>query len=359
MQSSSTTFGGAVDGRFPRQTGLADGYAELEPAFTVPADLFTRLARSSPEQLQQDFLDCYETVSGEHVAVVEDTLFLPSASMAISVIGRRLAAEGVRRVGVPAPSFDSLPRLLSEAGLEPVPVPESDTQLIAAAAELDALYLVLPNNPSGWTPSDETLERVAGLARTRGCPVVIDRTCRFHQQRQYSHLFDLDFDWVDIQDTGKTWSTAGAKVSFVRCRSSLRLAALREDLDVHLRAVPAVNYWVATAAIRAEHGLERMQAAVRVNLEQLERSILGPLGFELVSQPLGVALLRLPPGCAMHSAHLAEKLGIAGFSVMPGREFYWADPEAGHAYLRLALVRPASAFRASVEALAEAIRSLI
>ena len=354
---SKPAFEDAADENAEPVIDLADGYAELEPAFTTPPDLFATLARTPQPRLQQRFLEAYAEVAQEPLAAA-DVLFAPSASQAISAVARLLVREGARTIAVPEPAFDSLPGLLRHAGLEPVPVPESDEALLAAVTRVDAVYLVLPNNPTGWAPADETLARLADLARAHGRTVVIDRTSRFHQDRQFSAVFGYDFDWIDLLDTGKTWSAAGAKVAFVRARSGERLSALREDLDVHFHGVAPVHYWAATEAIRGEQGLARLRATVAANREQLVAA-LGPLGFELVSQPMGVALLRLPADCAMDSAHLAEKLAIAGIRVIPGREFYWSAPEAGSVYLRVALARPVPLFRASVEALAEAVGSLI
>jgi aspartate/methionine/tyrosine aminotransferase len=356
MSNPSAFASSAYDGEEP-VIDLADGYAELEPAFTTPPDLFATLAGTAQPVLQQRFLDAYAQVAGEKCAVA-DVLFAPSASQAISAVARMLARGGARTIGVPEPTFDSLPGLLRQAGLEPVPLRESEADLLAAVTRVDVVYLVLPNNPTGWAPADETLARLAGLAREHGRTVVIDRTSRFHQDRQFTAVFDLDFDWIDILDTGKTWSAAGAKVAFVRARSGERLSALREDLDLHFHGVAPVHFWAATEAIRSEQGVARLRATVAANRGHL-LAALGPLGFTLVSQPLGVALLRLPAGCDMDSAGLAEKLAVAGIRVIPGRAFYWSAPKTGRAYLRVALVRPVPHFRASIEALADAVRSLI
>jgi len=344
---------------YGRRVDLASGYAELDPLVQLPPDIYALLTETSQRSLEAEFLARYQAVSGESVDI-DDVVFFLTASQAISVVAEHLADSGVRRIGVPEPAFDNLPRLLEAAGLELVPFAETDEALLAAAATLDAIYLVLPNNPTGWTPSSQALDELPSVAGDGRCRVVIDRTCRFLQAVQHPGLLASDtasgFEWIGIEDTGKTWSTGGTKVAFVRAKNSRTLDAIRERLDAHMKCVPPLNFHITTEAIAQEQGAGRVTQAIGQNRRVLADA-LEPLGFSLVSQPLGVALLRLPPAVAMGSTPLVEKLLTEGVEIMAGRSFFWNSPEAGEAYIRVSLARPAEGYPEQIKALTAAIRA--
>jgi aspartate/methionine/tyrosine aminotransferase len=354
LASGSTAHGSRLV-RHSRLIDLADGYAELDPIVELRADLFSHLKSTPRRRLEAEFLARYQRVSGESVDV-NDVVFFLTASQAIGVVAKHLAAGGVRRIGIPEPTFDNLPRLLVAAGLEPVPVAENDEALLDAAGSLDAIFLVLPNNPTGWTPSRRALAALPAAARRSGCLVVIDRTCRFLQEEQYPEILGAGFEWIDIEDTGKTWTTGGTKVAFVRAKSSLTLDAIWEGLDMHMKCVPALNLHIAAEVIAREDGAERIRRAIGLNREVLVNT-LGPLGFELASRPLGVALLRLPQDCALGSTHLAEKVLTEGVEIMAGGRFFWHSPKAGEPFIRVSLARPTESFPHKIRALAKAIKA--
>lgn len=332
---------------------FANGDAELIPAVSLPTDIYNRLAAVDRRSLEHTFLERYGAVSREPFGP-DETVFFLTASLAIGAVARHLAKEGVRRIGVLEPAFDNLPGLLRDAGLEPVPVPEDDEALLRAVKALDAIFLVLPNNPTGWSPSQRALDALPGVAKAAGCKVVVDRVCRFHQDRQHSALFLADFDWIDVQETGKTWSTGGTKLAFVRARAPRTLAALRVECDLHARAVPPLNLYINAEAIALEGGDYRVRRAMARNRAVLEDE-LGELGFTVVSRTLGVALVALPRAFPMGSTQLAKALKAVDIQVVPGSAYFWNSPEAGEAFIRVALIRPCERFAAHTAALAAAL----
>jgi aspartate/methionine/tyrosine aminotransferase len=333
---------------------LTSADAQLLPAVSLPVDIYRRLAAVDRRSLEQAFLDRYGAVAGEFIGP-DETVFFLTASLAITAVARHLVHQGVRRIGVLEPAFPHLPRLLREAGLELVSVPEDDDALLAAVDTLGAMFLVLPNNPTGWAPSARALAALPAAAKASGCCVVLDRSCRFHQDRQYSRLFQPDYDWIDIQDTGKTWSTAGTKLAFVRSSLPGTVEALRHDFG-YAPAVPPLNLYVASEAVVLEGGDYRVRRTVARNREVLEAA-LGELGFSIVSRPLGVALMCLPRSYPIGSTSLAQSLRAANITVVPGRDLFWHTPHEGEAYIRVSLIRPNDVFTTDIEALATAIRS--
>lgn len=336
--------------------GFTGAEAELVPSVSVPGDILGRLAAADRRTLEQTFLDRYVGVSGEFLAP-EEVVFFLTASLAVGAVARQLARTGVRRIGLPEPTAGPLPRLLREAGLEPVPFPEDDDALLTVVDTLPAAFLVLPNSPTGWTPSPRALAELPAAAKASGCRVVVDRGCRFHQDRQFSRLFLSEYDWIDIQETGKTWSTGGTTLAFVRANLPSAVEALRFEFGC-ATTVPPLNLYLASEAIAVESGDYRVRRAVARNRAVLE-SVLGGLGFSVVSRPLGIALLGLPRGFPIGSTQLAEGLREAGVEVAPGRSFFWDSPYGGEQYIAVSLVRPTEDFEDDVAVLAAAIEARI
>lgn len=338
---------------------LADSHSQLRPVVDdLPPDVLNRLARASKRGLEAQFLGAYSRVSGEPVAP-EDVVLFPSASQAIDTVAKYLAEQRVKRISVPSPTFDSLPRLMRRAGLELEPFrQEDDDEVIEAVYRSDAIFLVLPNNPTGTVIGRRAAARLPIAAKASGCRVIFDRTWRFYQERQFSSWLDEDFDWINIEDTGKTWSTLETKISFVRARSQAALAGIQDIFHESWIRTPPLNLHVAAQAIVREGGSRRAKAAMAENRSRLLQA-LRPMGFELISEPAGFALLRLPATCSIGSVELTEALLSTGIAVLPGGPFFWDDPQRGDRLVRVSLLRPVEDFRNHVLALTRAIEAHI
>lgn len=338
---------------------LADSHSQLRPVVDdLPSDVLSRLARASRRGLEAQFLDAYSDVSGEPVAP-QDVVLFPSASQAIDTVAKYLAEQRVKRISVPSPTFDSLPRLMRRAGLELEPFrQEDDDAVLDAVYRSEAVFLVLPNNPTGTIIGPRAAALLPKAAKRSGCRVVFDRTWRFYQERQFTSWLDADFDWIDIEDTGKTWSTLETKISFVRTRRPEVLTGIEEIFHESWIRTPPLNLHVAAQAIVREGGASRARSAMTENRDRL-LDALGPMGFELISEPAGFALLRLPISCPISSGKLTDVLLDAGVAILPGGPFYWDDPPQGDRLVRISLLRPVDEFADHVLALTRAIEAYV
>ena len=213
----------AIVAQLPKDFEDASGQSQdaLEAAF---ADAFFRLAR------QESVRSCRPPV-----------LFSYSASNAIQIVANYLTARGGPVVLI-EPCFDNIPRLLARERNEVIPVSEgvlSDPELAwkVVPPGASALWLVMPNNPTGLIVSAGALRILAAVCRSRNCVLVCDFCFRFFSDEflswdQYETLIESGVSFVAIEDTGKTWSTLDMKVGMFVASPELHrpLHARNEDL---------------------------------------------------------------------------------------------------------------------------------
>jgi len=346
-------------GALGQKYNLADGHAALPCAVDdVPPGLLPQLQATPQRELEDGFVQAFCAASGERVAR-DEMVMVATASQALSLACLFLARSGITSVGLIEPAFDSLADTVRERNLTPLPVREDDEEILRAVRDYDAVLLVVPNNPTGWSPSPATLRQIPELAAESGCTVVIDRTFRFYQPESDDGVTALlggpGFSWITIDDTGKTWSTDETKVAFLRSGSPRTLAALREYAEVAMTRVPSFNLHVVAEAIRRENGSQRAREAARKNGERLEHT-LGAYGFTRRSRLSGLALYQLPDGCPLTGVQLADELLSEGVAILPGAQFFWNAPGDGTSLIRIALVRPPGYFDRALEAMEDGLR---
>jgi len=282
-----------------------------------------------------------------------------SSSVSIEIVANHLRIEGMR-VGLLHPTFDNIPDILKRHGVPLVPVPE---QVFSAPAELecwddvDAIFLVVPNNPTGFDPRAEDIERIALECRDRGKLLVIDFCFRFFSRHLgsrdlYAFFEDNGVDHIGIEDVGKVWPTLDLKVGslVVGERRHEALRAISEDIVLN---VSSFIYRLLTES--AKFGAVEQARATSVANRAALRSALAGGPAELVDggDVMSVGWVRLPEG--WNCNELVEWLHGRGIGVLPGSPFFWNAQEQGHRYIRLALMRPEAEFETAAKVLARAL----
>ena len=349
---------------------LADGHAH----HGVPADLLQAVAPRLPNMLfdieslpqsafERAFSSAFYDLAGQAPPPDAELAFHFSASVSTDCTARALVDAGVRRVGLVTPTFDNIPLLLRRARLELVPLREAAFWADAAyrrerLRDCQALFLVVPNNPTGFEPDEPAFLDVVELAAEYRLALVVDFSFRFysrlHTWDQYGAVVRSQpaLDAVFLEDTGKTWPTAELKVGF-----SCALGRLREPLrnatrEVLLNVSP-FTLCLLTELIKADLkqrlalGEPHACEVVAENRRQL-RLLLDGLAVEVVSRDslISVEWLRLPTGAAATCAWLEER----GVSILPGDLFSWDRP-SGDRHVRVALARSPAYFKQAATSL--------
>ena len=352
---------------------LADGHSHFTlPAEFSPVDRMTAIFRGLDRTSQVDdesrFADALFGLAGQTVPVAPALHY--SASTSIDLAAKTLSQAGVKTVGVLTPTFDNIAQLLLRAGHELVPLDETplkaggeiDARLLESC---DAVFLVVPNNPTGWLPEQTDLESFARQCAKTNTVLVIDFSFRFFVELdawdQYSTLATIPgLDWIFLEDTGKTWPTAELKVGVAAASEALRPALAEVTGELLLNVSPFILQLltgiieIERARVSDGRGIFARQL-VRGNRIVL-RDVLkdSPVEFVSPTSEISVEWLRLTDGRS--SASVAAGLFAAGIAVLPGEPFFWDDRHVGEHHLRLALARDPEYLRAGALRLAHQLQ---
>jgi enduracididine biosynthesis enzyme MppP len=276
----------------------------------------------------------------------------------MEIFARSLQAEGIRRVALIHPTFDNIPDILCGLGMHLMPVDEK--ALIDCSATLPAgaevLFITTPNNPTGQVLPPEALKYWARVCAARGIVLAMDTSFRgFDQRAHYDHYAILvreECRYVVMEDTGKLWPTLDLKVGLLVFPRTERLPLRRIYTDILLGVSPLILLMVQRfAEDAASGGFTDLHRFIGAN-----RSVLrgGLAGIPFVSFPdadsrISVERLSLPAGQTGSDAW--QELASRDVYVLPCRQFFWAEPEAGERFIRMALGRPRRVIAAAATAM--------
>jgi len=308
-----------------------------------------------------------------HRNIDDSPILHNSASISIAVTAQALVRNGLKRVALVCPTFDNISDLLHGNGLYPTPLDDqaawSDSHYLGEALKTsDILFVVAPNNPTGYEPTKVEFESLVNECIKNSCILVIDFSFRFFSSLpnwdQYGYIHRSgDLDCILIEDTGKTWAAAGNKVGIVsstrRYKDSIRrvsneyllrvepekLQIITEFIELESRS----KRWIRDKITEAAHVAATNRSTLRLPLKELAIDI--PHSESRVS----VEWLGLPN--EWNSLDLAMWLNTKGIATLPGRQFYWAYPDRGNSNLRIALLRSPSYFQEGTEALVRCLNA--
>jgi aspartate/methionine/tyrosine aminotransferase len=347
---------------------LADGHARQgqssreEGIVSSLADLYAYAEGADQIEVQHAFEDAFYRRAGQPSILQRALrpLHNYSASLAIEVVANYLRRERLT-VALLHPTFDNLATILLRHDVRLDGLSEEifgDPGNDAFYEGHDAIFLVLPNNPTGYDPEPETVRRIAEECKARDLLLIIDFTFRFYSGQllgwdQYEYFESIGLRYIGIEDTGKTWPTLDLKIgSLIASDESRPDLELITD-DCILNVSPFV-FVLLKEYIEADDDLQCTQIARR-NREVLCEELAGRAVEVIPSQSaMSVAWVGLP--APWRSSEACGWLSDNGVSVLPGGPFFWATSSMGENRLRVALMRPLDEFASAATALAHALK---
>lgn len=347
---------------------LADGHARQDPT-PAQAEIISRLpelfadAQREPfEEIEHRAQAAFLACLGQASAPVQAGRIVStySSSVATMVVGKYLQRRG-HRVALIHPTFDSIPDLLHEH-VQQIPISErsleeEDWERVERQGAT-CVFLTTPNNPTGWRLEEDTLVRMVEWAGKRGVLLCFDTSFRGFDVRaqfdMYRILEDAGVDYIVIEDTGKLWPMSELKLGFIAMSADLKQSIKRIMSDVLLSVSPLVIRLIEELAINdANGGADELHSLIATN-RNLIREAAADLDGVALPDPdarVSVCRLRFPSG----EEGLRVRLGLEkrGVHVLPCAQFYWAEPTAGAAELRVALARNPEILNEALERLRE------
>ncbi|WP_159944074.1 MULTISPECIES: aspartate/tyrosine/aromatic aminotransferase [unclassified Nocardiopsis] len=362
IQALKTRYNLADAHTHQRQSGSQDKIVERLP------ELWHESEEGQQAYFEERFLSAFFRLHRQPTArAMRRTLLSYSASVSTMVSGMYFKRHDIS-VSLIEPCFDNLTDLLRNMRVPLSPVPEDALadpgciyERLTETCEGDALYLVDPNNPTGFTLLAQGMDGFREVVRycvDNDKLLMIDfcfasfALCDENIGRVdvYELLEEFGVTYMVIEDTGKTWPIQDAKCAMITASRDIHT----EVYDLHTSVLLNVPPFVLNMVTHyVEDSIEDGFASVRRIVEENTSTVRNALSGTILEcqEPVvstSVAWFRiLPQGTS--AEELQAELPQEEVYVLPGTYFYWNNPARGERFVRIALAREPEMFRLAMD----------
>lgn len=326
------------------------------------------LSRKQPD-IEAEFLKQFAK-HARQTWVGSDCSFLSYSASSTTCIMAQYCRSKNLRVMLIEPCFDNIRHLLIEQGVDVIPVSEQDIlDTDGVKAKLDSstvLWLVQPNNPTGFCLDENQFTTVVGAAASCDATIVVDFCFRFFARGlrtwdQYAILAQSGVKYVCLEDTGKTWPLADMKVGIAFCSAvcAYDLHRLHDQLLLNVSPVHLLLLRDLMIHDESSKAFCLVSAEVEKNRtlfhELVEKGIVTHESVCCGNTPM--ELLGLPSG--LQADVFWERLRARGVDILPARNYFWANPSRGETMFRVPLSRPSAEVAVAIPIIEDTIANLM
>ncbi|MCX5199581.1 aminotransferase class I/II-fold pyridoxal phosphate-dependent enzyme [Streptomyces sp. NBC_00249] len=314
------------------------------------------------------FLDAFFRLHRQPTArAMGRTLLSYSASVATMVAGMYLKKREMS-VALVEPCFDNLVDLLRNMQVPIAPLPEQALHETATIYDrlvenvtADAIYLVDPNNPTGFTLLAQKLEGFREVVRycVDHDKVLVMDFCfasfalcdpEIGRVDIYELLEESGVTYMVMEDTGKTWPIQDAKCAMITASRDIHEEVYNLHTSVLLNVSPFVlNMVTQYVEDSITDDFSSVREIITTNGAAAREAMAGTvLAFQEPVVHTSVAWFEILDenltATALQAALFDEEV-----YVLPGTFFYWDTPARGERYVRLALARNPEVFAGAMD----------
>lgn len=361
-----------------RRHNLADAHTHQRQSFSqqLIVESLPQLWYESETRLQRDlerdFVTAFFELQGQPTALRTGRPLLAYAASISTMVVATYLMQRKLTVALIEPCFDKLHDLLNNLGVPMAPLPEQDLADVGRIYDnlcrrvtSDALFLVDPNNPTGFTLLSDgrrAFEEVVRFCVERNKLLIIDRCfTTFAMVDEAVDWFDLyellessGVSYLVIEDTGKTWPVQDAKCAILMSSGDLYPAIY----DIHTSVLLNVSPFILNMLTRyledsKRDGLRSVRAVLETNRAVLADA-LARTRIQLHRPRARVSVAWLDLGeLGIDASGFQQRLLAHDVYVLTGNYFFWSDPRRGDRFVRVALAREPSQFAVAAAKLAE------
>ena len=361
------------------QHDLANGHAsqELAPSqqriINSLTDIWTRGTQMKSRQAELNFKSAFlKLAQAPSLTAYEHFKVCPTASNSIDTVATWLTEKQLKTALI-EPTFDNLYLILKRRGVELSSMPEKllhDPGLSDFAdmlKDLDAVFLVNPNNPTGKVMPEEQFIAIVELCAVNNKVIVLDNTFRFFVPQlfdTYKILLDSGVTFLSIEDTGKVWPTQEIKASLLFTSENII-----KEIDIIYDEIFLCHSNFALGILTEflldadERGLDQaVWAGVRQRRELFRKAIEGTIleiNPESLDSTISVEWVQIKAEF-QNDLQLVAHFKEHNLVMLPGRQFFWntKGSSAETKFARFALLKPEDEFLSAINVLSQQLRSL-
>jgi aspartate/methionine/tyrosine aminotransferase len=361
---------------------LADAHTHQRQSSTqrsivekLPA-LWYRAEQSPQSESERAFVDAFCRLHNQPTALAKNRALLSYAASVSTFIAAMYLRKRRLSITLIEPCFDNLHDVLHNTGVPIVPIDEhcfDDVATIYSNLEqhvhTDALFLVDPNNPTGFSllqHGRDGFEEVIRFCSDHDKILLLDfcfaafalADPAVERFDVYSLLEAAGITYIAIEDTGKTWPVQDAKCAILMASDDIWNDIYNIHTSVLLNVSPFV---LQLLQAYIEDSIDDDLASVRnvsaANREAATSALAGSiLEYQAPTVNISVAWFKINHE-RLWATRLHADLVDIGIAVLPGTGFFWSTPSRGQDYVRIALARDPQMFASAVTQLGAALRS--
>jgi aspartate/methionine/tyrosine aminotransferase len=324
--------------------------------------------------MEQKFLNNFFRVQKQEWALKNNNCLLVYASSIAMVITANYLMKKNMSVSLMHPCFDNIGDILKHMKVPISPLeeewffdPSTIYQKLEENVKSEALFIVDPNNPTGFTlfsHGKEAYEEIIRFAKDKNKVLLFDFCfASFMLPDKNLDVFDVyelletsGVSYIAYEDTGKTWPLQDAKIAILKTSKDLY-----EDVyNIHTAYLLNVSPFILNVVNAYILDSEKDNFASVFNLLENNRSIakdiLSGSLLEVIEPVTKVPVLWCKiKDPNIKATDLKEYLTRFGVHVLPGTYFFWNDKEKGEHFIRIALARNTDVFTKGIKKLREAL----
>ncbi len=360
-----------------RRFNLADAHTHQRqsPTQRQIVESLPQLWYESEERLQrdleQDFITAFFELQRQPTALQTGRALLAYASSISTMVAATFLMQRKMSVSLIEPCFDNLHDLLRNQQIPLNAIPEEDLadldqiyDNLCRRVTTDALFLVDPNNPTGFTLLTDgrpAFEEVVRFCVDHGKLLIIDRCfasfALMDGRAKWFDIYDLlessGVSYIVIEDTGKVWPLQDAKCAILMSSRDIYPAIYDIQTSVLLNVSPfTLNMLTRYLRDSEADDFESVRNVLSTNRRELALALADtPVRDCEPRINVSVAWLDIS-ALGVDSMDFHRKLLARDVYVLPGTYFFWNQRNLGNRFVRVALAREPRMFRGAARQLA-------
>lgn len=327
-------------------------------------------------QLEERFVEAFFRSQRQLTALKTPTMLVYASSIAMVMIANYLALKKIK-LSLLEPCFDNIYDILKNMDITlDVPLleewlhdPENIYDNLAEHVSADALFIVEPNNPTGFTLEGTTqfidsrknsYKELIRYAKDYDKLLIFDFCFSSFLLEDaepasfdvYKELEDSGISYLIIEDTGKTWPLQDTKVAMLKTSKNLH----KDLFDIHtsylLNVSPFILNLVTQYVLDSEKDNFSSVFTLLKRNREIARDVLSESLLELQHSMANVSVAWFKiKNKSIDASELQKRIAKEGVYILPGTYFFWSDHSKGEGFMRIALARDTELFEKALRKL--------
>ncbi len=342
-------------------------------------DLWRDSEKKKQAELEEKFIKTFFEAHRQKVALQTPTMLEYSASMGMVIIANYLMKKKMS-VALIDPCFDNIHDILKHMAVpteslkeEWLHDPETIYENLKNNVKADALFIVDPNNPTGFTltgsaQNPETTMKgfleVFRYVKDHNKLLIFDFCfasfllpgTELGIFEIYEYLEKSGVSYITIEDTGKTWPLQDTKVALLKTSKNLHDEIYSIHTSYLLNVSPFILNLVTQYVLDSiKDDFASVKDLLNRNRKIVQDVLAGSLlEFQRPKADVGVAWFKIR-NPQIKASDLQKEILKEGVYVLPGTYFFWSDRLRGESYIRLALARNTDILEPAVKLIRKAL----